>query len=92
MYSYEDRIQAVKLYIKLGKRTGPTIRKMGTLNPKVGLEIAQHLRRRKVVLRSLGVVETSPDDAPPLKKDHTREASVRHLPKLIASAQLWRTR
>lgn len=29
MYSYEDRIRAVKLYIKLGKRTGQTIRKLG---------------------------------------------------------------
>ena len=29
MYSYEDRVRAVKLYIKLGKRTGPTIRKLG---------------------------------------------------------------
>lgn len=29
MYSYEDRIRAVKLYIKLGKRTAPTIRKLG---------------------------------------------------------------
>ena len=29
MYSYEDRIRAVKLYIKLGKRTGPTIRQLG---------------------------------------------------------------
>ncbi len=29
MYSYEDRIKAVKLYIKLGKRTAPTIRKLG---------------------------------------------------------------
>ena len=26
MYSYEDRIRAVKLYIKLGKRTGAIIR------------------------------------------------------------------
>ena len=35
MYSYEDRIRAVKLYIKLGKRTGATIRKLGypTKNP-----------------------------------------------------------
>ena len=24
MYSYEDRIRAVRLYIKLGKRIGPT--------------------------------------------------------------------
>jgi len=29
MYSYEDRIRAAKLYIKLGKRTGPTIRQLG---------------------------------------------------------------
>ena len=29
MYSYEDRICAVKLYIKLGKRTGPTLRQLG---------------------------------------------------------------
>lgn len=28
MYLYEDRIRAVKLYIKLGKRTGPIIRKL----------------------------------------------------------------
>jgi transposase InsO family protein/transposase-like protein len=29
MYSYEDGIRAVKLYIKLGKRTGATIRQLG---------------------------------------------------------------
>ena len=29
MYSYEDRIRAVKLYIKFGKPTGPTIRQLG---------------------------------------------------------------
>ncbi len=29
MYSYEDRIRAVRLYIKLGKRTGATIRLLG---------------------------------------------------------------
>lgn len=29
MYSYEDRIRAVKLYIKLGKRTRSTIRQLG---------------------------------------------------------------
>ena len=28
MYSYEDRIRAVQLYIKLGKRTGATIRQL----------------------------------------------------------------
>jgi transposase InsO family protein/transposase-like protein len=29
MYSYEDRIRAVELFIKLGKRTGATIRQLG---------------------------------------------------------------
>ncbi|MDB5778311.1 MAG: Mobile element protein [Polaromonas sp.] len=29
MYSYEDRIRAVKLYIKPGKRTGATIQQLG---------------------------------------------------------------
>ena len=29
MSSYEDRIRAVKLYIKLGKRLGSTLRQLG---------------------------------------------------------------
>ncbi|MGF6873575.1 transposase-like protein [Paraburkholderia sp. MM5477-R1] len=29
MYSYEDRIQAVRLYLKLGKRIRATIRQLG---------------------------------------------------------------
>jgi putative transposase len=29
MYSYEDRLRAVRLYIKLGKRAAPTIRQLG---------------------------------------------------------------
>ncbi len=29
MYSYEDRMRAVKLYIKLGKRANATIRQLG---------------------------------------------------------------
>ncbi|RYD77721.1 MAG: IS3 family transposase [Verrucomicrobiaceae bacterium] len=29
MYSYEDRIRAVELYIKLGKRVRPTVRQLG---------------------------------------------------------------
>ena len=29
MYSYEDRVKAVQLYIKLGKRVGATIRTLG---------------------------------------------------------------
>ncbi len=29
MYSYEDRLRAVELYIRLGKRAGLTIRQLG---------------------------------------------------------------
>jgi putative transposase len=29
MYSYEDRIKAIRLYLKLGKRLGVTIRQLG---------------------------------------------------------------
>ena len=29
MYSYEDRLRAVRLYVKLGKRIGSTIRQLG---------------------------------------------------------------
>ena len=38
MYSYEDRVQAVKLYIKLGKRLNVAIRQLGypTKNSPVG--------------------------------------------------------
>lgn len=38
MFSYEDRIRAVKLYIKLGKRLGATIRQLGypTKNSLIG--------------------------------------------------------
>ncbi len=38
MYSYEERIRAVKLYIKLGRRLGATIRQLGypTKNSLVG--------------------------------------------------------
>ena len=38
MYYYEDRIRAVKLYIKLGKRLSATIRQLGypTKNSLIG--------------------------------------------------------
>lgn len=29
MYSYDDRLRAIQLYIKLGKRVGLTIRQLG---------------------------------------------------------------
>lgn len=29
MFSYEDRLRAVQLYVKLGKRIGLTIRQLG---------------------------------------------------------------
>ena len=50
MYSYEDRIRAVELYIKLGKRLRATIRQLGypTKNSLIGwyreYERSQNLR------------------------------------------------
>jgi putative transposase len=32
MYSYEDKIRVLELYIKLGKRVRPTIRQLGYPN------------------------------------------------------------
>jgi transposase-like protein len=29
MYSYQDRIRAIRLYIKMGKRVGATLRQLG---------------------------------------------------------------
>ncbi|MBX8803398.1 transposase, partial [Ochrobactrum sp. MR28] len=50
MYSYEDRIRAVALYIKLGKRPKATIRQLGypSKNALKGwyLEYEQHLELR----------------------------------------------
>ena len=38
MYSYEDRIKAVRLYLKLGRRLGVTMRQLGypTKNTLIG--------------------------------------------------------
>ena len=38
MYTYEDRIKALRLYLKLGRRLGATIRKLGdpTKNTPIG--------------------------------------------------------
>ncbi len=43
MYSYEDRIRAVELYIKLGKRARPTLRQLG--HPLVQRKADQDLAR-----------------------------------------------
>ena len=44
MYSYEERIRAVKLYIKLGGRLGSTIRKLVYLN-RPGFEEAPNFEK-----------------------------------------------
>ena len=38
MYSYEDLIRAFKLYIKLGKRLGATIRQLGYLSKPIDVD------------------------------------------------------
>jgi putative transposase len=55
MYSYEDRLRAVRLYIKLGKRVGLTIRQLGypTKNALKAwhLEYEQHRDLHRVYVR-----------------------------------------
>lgn len=40
MYSYDDRIRAVKLYIKLGKRAATAIRLLGYPSAETRLDVA----------------------------------------------------
>lgn len=44
MYSYEDRIRAVRLYLKLGKRIRATIRQLGC--PTCTLNSSPYQKRR----------------------------------------------
>ena len=46
MYSYEDRIRAVELYMKLGKCIRPTVRQLGCLSPRIenGVQFPRHTR------------------------------------------------
>ena len=57
MYSYEDRIRAVKLYIQLGKRLAATIRQLGypTKNSLIGWyrEYEQSCDLQLVYVRSM---------------------------------------
>ena len=48
MYSYKDLIRAVNLFIKLGKRTGPTVRRMMGYSTKNSLKgwYREHQQRR----------------------------------------------
>ena len=53
MYSYEDRIRAVKLYLKLGKRTGATILQFGYPTEERAQELASRIRTRRRFAREL---------------------------------------
>lgn len=44
MYSYEERLLAVALYIKLGKRVGATIRELGISNEERPEGLASRIR------------------------------------------------
>jgi transposase InsO family protein len=51
VYSYEDRIRAVELYIKLGKRVRPTIRQLGYRRLQASLTRQDVAISEKVVQR-----------------------------------------
>ncbi|SPK77388.1 protein of unknown function (plasmid) [Cupriavidus taiwanensis] len=50
MYSYEDRLREVRLYLKLGKRIGATIRQLGYLKSLLGkpVDYGHVVRTRKL--------------------------------------------
>ena len=63
MYSYEDRMRAVRLYLKLGKRVGATIRQLGypsrrSLTAWIG-ELHPEIGKRNVG-RATGSIPKSP--------------------------------
>lgn len=78
MYSYEDRIRAVELYIKLGKRTSPTIRQLGypTKNALKGwyreyqqrldLPLGYHRARAAIGDKYVGCASPSPRSSSPI--------------------------
>ena len=48
MYSYEDRIRAVMLYIKFGKRIGATLRQLGYLTKLLANKpVARYLKQKQ---------------------------------------------
>ena len=53
MYSYEERIRAVKLYIKLGRRLGATIRQLGSRRQADSFDVTQGLFARQCSMRRL---------------------------------------
>ena len=71
MYSYEDRIRAVKLYSKLGKRLGDTIRQLGypTKNSLIGWH-SEYERRQDL---RVGYSRSGPKYS-----DEQKHASVKH--------------
>jgi transposase-like protein len=58
MYSYEDRIRAVELYIKLGKRTGAAIRQLG--DPTKNFLKSWHEEYERCLNLSRGYVRAKP--------------------------------
>ncbi len=66
MYSYEDRVRAVRLYIKLGKRIAATIRQLG-YPTKNSLKSWHQEYERCHDLRS-GYVRSKPKYSPEQKK------------------------
>ena len=71
MFSYEDRLRAVQLYIKLGKRVRPTIRQLG-YPTKSSLKGWYNEYQRKLDLQPVPstarvVVERPPSTTPPAK-------------------------
>ncbi len=52
MYSYEDRVRAVELYLKLGKRIKATIRQLGSHADFWGIQLSRVLIHNWVLHRT----------------------------------------
>ena len=71
MYSYEDRIRAVRLYIKLGKRTGATIGQLGY--PTKNALKSWHRKYEQVRDLPVGYARSKPKYS-----DEQKKVAVRH--------------
>tara|TARA_R100001377_G_scaffold60964_1_gene37072 strand:+ start:521 stop:697 length:177 start_codon:yes stop_codon:yes gene_type:complete len=54
MYSYEERLRAVKLYIKLGKRVQATIRELGYPTKERPERVASRIRTSAGLAYTIG--------------------------------------
>jgi hypothetical protein len=86
MYSYEDRIRAVELYIKMGKRVRPTIRQLG-YPTKNALKSWHEEYERRLDLSS-GYVRSKPKYSQ-IQKEHAVKHYAAHGRCIASTVRRW---